>query len=95
MADIPVVPRGQQQSQPELAEALTGAAPQAPKPTRKSPRKSNAGGEEEGQTQGEGSAAGPGPDAPGEDGEERRFCYCNDVEYGSVRVFVLTPYRGP
>ncbi|KIO18866.1 hypothetical protein M407DRAFT_31484 [Tulasnella calospora MUT 4182] len=92
MADIPVVPRGQQQ-QPELSEVLSSLGPQAIKATRKSPRKGNAVGETDGQAQGEGPAdavkmlpeeSGPGPAPTGEDGEERRFCYCNDVEYGSV-----------
>lgn len=92
MADIPVVPRGQQQ-QPELSEVLSSLGPQAIKATRKSPRKGNVVGETDGQAQGEGPAdavkmlpeeSGPGPAPTGEDGEERRFCYCNDVEYGSM-----------
>lgn len=92
MADVPVVPRGQQ-PQPELSEVLSGIAVQPAKATRKSPRKGNAMGEADGQAQSEDAVAaaegipedtGPGPAPTGEDGEERRFCYCNDVEYGSM-----------
>ncbi|KAG8979783.1 hypothetical protein FRB90_007963 [Tulasnella sp. 427] len=87
MADIPVIPRGQPQ-QVEESESPSAAPAQPAKPTRKSPRKGNATADADGQPQADEDTVATLPEesgpAAGEDGEERRFCYCNDFEYGSM-----------